>query len=51
MLYDKLAVSERYGFGPELLPDYKALRGDPSDNIPGIRGIGEKTAIEIIKGL
>ncbi|MBI2038787.1 MAG: hypothetical protein HYT22_00685 [Candidatus Niyogibacteria bacterium] len=43
-IYDEKAVRERFGFGPELLPDYKGLRGDPSDNIPGVKGIGEKTA-------
>ena len=48
VLYDEDAVKERYGFGPEHVVDYKALRGDPSDNIPGIKGIGEKTATEII---
>ena len=48
VLYDEKAVKERFGFGPELIPDYKGLRGDPSDNIPGIRGIGEKTAIDLI---
>lgn len=48
IIYDEDAVRERYGFGPELVADYKGLRGDPSDNIPGIRGIGEKTATEII---
>lgn len=46
--YDEKAVEERFGFGPELIPDYKAFRGDPSDNIPGIAGIGEKTATELI---
>ena len=44
IMYDEKAVRERYGFGPELIPDYKGLRGDPSDNIPGVKGIGEKTA-------
>lgn len=44
VIYDEDAVKERFGFGPELLPDYKGLRGDPSDNIIGIKGIGEKTA-------
>ena len=48
ILYDEKAVHERFGFAPELLPDYKGLRGDPSDNIPGIRGIGEKTATQLI---
>ncbi len=46
--YTPQAVQERYGFGPELVPDYKGLRGDTSDNIPGIPGIGEKTAIKLI---
>lgn len=46
--YDDRAVKERYGFGPEFIVDYKALRGDPSDNIPGVRGIGEKTASALI---
>ena len=49
VLYDADMVKERYGFGPEHVVDYKALRGDPSDNIPGIRGIGEKTATDLIK--
>ena len=44
IMYDEKAVNSRFGFGPELIPDYKGLRGDPSDNIPGIKGIGEKTA-------
>ncbi len=49
ILYDEKAVKERFGFGPELLPDYKGLRGDPSDNIVGIPGIGEKTASTLIQ--
>ena len=49
ILYNEKAVEERFGFGPKLLPDYKGLRGDPSDNIIGIAGIGEKTATELIK--
>ncbi len=48
ILYDEKAVKERFGFGPELIPDYKGLRGDPSDNIKGVPGIGEKTATELI---
>ncbi len=48
ILYDEETVKERFGFGPELVPDYKGLRGDTSDNIPGIVGIGEKTATELI---
>ena len=47
-LYDEKKVKERFGFGPERLVDYKALRGDASDNIPGVKGIGEKTAKELI---
>lgn len=48
IVYDEKAVLDRFGFGPELIPDYKGLRGDPSDNIPGIKGIGEKTATTLI---
>jgi DNA polymerase-1 len=48
IIYDEKAVEERFGFGPLLLPDYKGLRGDPSDNIIGISGIGEKTATDLI---
>ena len=44
ILYDEKGVRERFGFVPELLPDFKGLKGDPSDNIIGIKGIGEKTA-------
>ncbi len=49
ILYNQEAVEERFGFPPKLLPDYKGLRGDPSDNIIGITGIGEKTATILIK--
>lgn len=49
IMYDAKAVEERYGFGPALVPDYKGLRGDPSDNIIGIPGIGEKTATTLIQ--
>ena len=48
ILYDEDAVIKRFGFKPKLLPDYKGLRGDPSDNIIGIKGIGEKTAKNLI---
>jgi DNA polymerase-1 len=48
-VYDEKAVRERYGLMPNQMVDYKALRGDPSDNIPGVMGIGEKTASELIK--
>ena len=42
VLYDDERVRERYGFGPESVVDYKALRGDPSDNIPGVKGMGRR---------
>lgn len=48
-LYDREAVIERMGVTPEQIPHYKALAGDASDAIPGIAGIGEKTAITILK--
>jgi DNA polymerase I len=47
--YDVQAVIDRYGLTPEEFIDYKALRGDPSDNIPGIAGIGEKSATVLIQ--
>jgi DNA polymerase-1 len=47
-LYNEKAVKERFGFGPELIPDYKGLAGDSSDNIIGIKGIGDKGATELI---
>ena len=46
--YDSAAVLGRFGFGPELVADYKGLRGDPSDNIPGLPGVGEKTAKDLV---
>ncbi|HLL50161.1 MAG TPA: 5'-3' exonuclease H3TH domain-containing protein, partial [Thermomicrobiales bacterium] len=46
--FDPAAVHTRYGFGPEHVADYKALVGDTSDNIPGVSGIGEKTAKALI---
>lgn len=49
IIYDEKAVRERFGFEPKLLTDYKGLRGDPSDNIIGIKGIGEKTATLLIQ--
>lgn len=50
ILYDEEAVISRFGFLPDLIPDWKGLRGDPSDNIKGVPGIGEKTATELITG-
>ncbi|MFA6296954.1 MAG: DNA polymerase [Candidatus Paceibacterota bacterium] len=48
IVYNEKSVLERFGFLPTLIPDFKGLRGDPSDNIPGIKGIGEKTATTLI---
>ncbi len=42
-------VRERYGIGPELVPDFIALRGDPSDGLPGARGVGPKTAAALLR--
>ena len=47
--YDRAAVRERYGIDPELIPDFYGLKGDTSDNIPGVPGIGEKTASELLQ--
>ena len=49
VMYDEGAVRERYGISPEQLKDFKGLRGDASDNIPGVKGIGEKGAISLIR--
>ncbi|MDR3707887.1 MAG: DNA polymerase I [Capsulimonadaceae bacterium] len=48
VIYDEAAVMNRYGLTPLQIPDYKALKGDPSDNIPGLPGIGDKTASQLI---
>jgi len=47
--YDEKAFTERYGFPPEQMIDFKAIAGDPSDNIPGVTGIGEKGASDLIQ--
>lgn len=47
--YDEQAVRDRYGLAPEHMPDFKGLKGDPSDNIPGVPGIGDKTAAALIQ--
>lgn len=49
IVYDEQAVCDRFGFSPDLIPDYKGLRGDPSDNIPGIPGVGEQTASALVQ--
>lgn len=48
MMYDSQKVKVRYGLTPSQFVDFKALKGDPSDNIPGVKGIGEKTAAKLI---
>src|SRR3954462_9620026 len=48
-VYDREAVIDRYGIPPELVPDFTGLKGDTSDNIPGVPGIGEKTASQLLQ--
>jgi DNA polymerase-1 len=48
-IYDRQAVLDRYGIPPELIPDFYGLKGDTSDNIPGIPGIGDKTASDLLQ--
>src|SRR3954466_11039766 len=48
-VYDRDAVIDRYGIAPELVPDFTGLKGDTSDNIPGVPGIGEKTASQLLQ--
>jgi len=48
-VYDRDGVIERYGIPPELIPDFIGLKGDTSDNIPGVPGIGDKTAGELLR--
>src|SRR3982750_1048212 len=48
-LYDHQAVIDRYGIPPELIPDFYGLKGDTSDNIPGVPGIGDKTATDLLQ--
>lgn len=48
-IYNADKVMERYGITPIQIIDFKGLMGDPSDNIPGVRGVGEKTALDLIK--
>lgn len=49
MLYDEAAVIQKYSLKPEQIADFKALKGDPSDNIRGVPGIGEKTAVKLLQ--
>jgi DNA polymerase-1 len=48
-VYDREAVIDRYGIPPELIPDFYGLKGDTSDNIPGVPGIGDKTASDLLQ--
>ncbi len=47
--YDEAAIKDRYGLTPKQLIDFKALKGDTSDNVPGVKGIGEKTATQLLQ--
>ncbi|MGC8651123.1 MAG: DNA polymerase I [Minisyncoccia bacterium] len=49
IIYDEEAIQKRYGLTPSQLIDFKALKGDPSDNVMGVPGIGEKTALKLIQ--
>ena len=49
IMYDVARIEERFGLRPDQMVDYKALKGDPSDNIPGVPGVGEKTAAKLIR--
>jgi DNA polymerase-1 len=49
IMYDVARIEERFGLRPDQMIDYKALKGDPSDNIPGVPGVGEKTAAKLIR--
>lgn len=48
-LFDEAAVATKYEVKPENIADFKALKGDPSDNIPGVKGVGEKTAVKLVQ--
>src|ERR671932_2136498 len=48
-VYDYKAVVDRYGITPDLIPDFYGLKGDTSDNIPGVPGIGDKTASQLLQ--
>ncbi len=49
VMYDVAKIEERFGLRPDQMIDYKALKGDPTDNIPGVPGVGEKTAAKLIR--
>src|SRR4029078_9260896 len=48
VMYDVAKIDERYGLRPDQMIDYKALKGDPTDNIPGVPGAGQKTAAKLV---
>ncbi len=48
VVYDEKAVRERFGLAPSQMADFKGLKGDPSDNIPGVPGVGDKTATDVL---
>src|SRR4029078_8455610 len=49
VIYDVARMDEQFGLRPDQMIDYKALKGDPTDNIPGVPGVGEKTAAKLIR--
>jgi DNA polymerase-1 len=49
VIYDPARIAERYGLRPDQMVDYKALKGDSTDNIPGVPGVGEKTAAKLVE--
>src|SRR5829696_4889138 len=49
VMYDVARIEERFGLRPDQMIDYKSLKGDPTDNIPGVPGVGEKTAAKLIR--
>ncbi len=49
VIYDEEKIQERFGFGADFITDFKGLKGDPSDNIPGVPGVGDKTAMTLIQ--
>ncbi|HEX5014255.1 MAG TPA: DNA polymerase I [Candidatus Limnocylindrales bacterium] len=49
VIYDVARIDERFGLRPDQMIDYKSLKGDPTDNIPGVPGVGEKTAAKLIR--
>lgn len=49
VMYDEKGIQDRFGFSPKLTIDYKGLRGDTSDNIPGVRGVGETSALKLVQ--